>query len=616
MKKTYLPFLLTLTAAGIGHAQQDMSFETNGQGANYTWNVFENDANPPLQFIANPDPTGINTSSKVAAFTALATGQPWAGTETSHELGMADFVLDAAHSTIKIMVHKSVISPVGIKLVTPSGEALPEKKVSNTVINQWEELTFDFSDNIGAFAGPFDQIVIFPDFTNGPRPATNMIYFDNITFGISDIVNPEQPMTAAPDPTVPAANVISLFSGVYTNVPVDTWLTEWSSAAMNEVQIQGNATKKYTNLNFAGVETVSNQINASGMTHINLHVWSSDFTQFRLKLVDFGANGAYDGPGLGDDKEHELTFNSPQQGQWITYHIPLSNFVNLTTRANLAQFILASNGTSTVYIDNVYFSNETVEQPQEPMVAAPDPTIPQAQVISLFSNHYTNNIPMATWHTEWSQATLQDVQIQGNDTKKYVGLNYVGAEPVSQIDATDMTHFNFNAWSADFTQLRIKLVDFGVNGVWDGAGVADDKEHEITYENPQQGAWITYHIPLSDFTGLTTRANIAQIILSSNGSSTVFIDNVYFSADATAGMESFTKSGMVLYPNPVDNVLTIKGDETIAEISVYNTLGQQVYNASPNATEAQINVSQLQPGIYIVATTINGVSDTRKFVKK
>ena len=223
---------------------------------------------------------------------------------------------------------------------------------------------------------------------------------------------------------------------------------------------------------------------------------------------------------------------------------------------------------------------------------------------------------MATWHTEWSQATLQDVQIQGNDTKKYVGLNYVGAEPVSQIDATDMTHFNFNAWSADFTQLRIKLVDFGVNGVWDGAGVADDKEHEITYENPQQGAWITYHIPLSDFTGLTTRANIAQIILSSNGSSTVFIDNVYFSADATAGMESFTKSGMVLYPNPVDNVLTIKGDETIAEISVYNTLGQQVYNASPNATEAQINVSQLQPGIYIVATTINGVSDTRKFVKK
>src|SRR5690606_8181752 len=134
------------------------------------------------------------------------------------------------------------------------------------------------------------------------------------------------------------------------------------------------------------------------------------------------------------------------------------------TRANLAQFILASNGTSTVYIDNVYFSNETVEQPQEPMVAAPDPTIPQAQVISLFSNHYTNNIPMATWHTDWSQATLQDVQIQGNDTKKYVGLNYVGAEPVSQIDATDMTHFNFNAWSADFTQLRIKLVDFGANG--------------------------------------------------------------------------------------------------------------------------------------------------------
>lgn len=619
MKKIYLSFLLPLAA--VCNAQQDMSFETGGQGANYTWNVFENDANPPLQFVANPDPSGVNTSPTVAAFTALVSGNPWAGTETNHDNGMADFVLDAAHSTIKIMVHKSVISPVGIKLVTPTGAALPEKKVSNTVINQWEELTFDFSDQIGAFTEPFDQIVVFPDFTDGPRPATNMIYFDNITFGESDINEPQEPMTAAPDPAVPAADVISMFSGVYTNVPVLTWHTDWSSAALQNIEIQGNPTLKYTGLGYVGIETGNaenpNQIDITGMTHFNVNVWTPNATTLSVKLVDFGPNGVYNAPNTGgDDTEGMVTFSNPAPGQWITYHIPLSSFAGLANKENIAQLLFVSENGATIYVDNIYFSNETVEEPQQPMVAAPDPTIPQAQVIPLFSNYYSNNIPMATWHTDWSSATLQDIQIQGNDTKKYSNLNYVGAEPVSQIDATGMTHFNFNAWSADFTQLRIKLVDFGADGEYDGPGLGDDKEHELTFDAPAQGEWITYNIPLSDFANLTTRGHLQQIILSSNGTSTVFIDNVYFSTDSTAGLESFVSGIPVLYPNPVNDVLTIKGTSAIDEVIVYNTLGQQVYKAFPGTNEAKLSISQLQTGVYIVNATINGASTTQKFIKE
>lgn len=444
MKKIYFTLTMSLAVAGVCNAQQDMSFETGGQGTNYTWNVFENDTNPAIEFVANPNAAAPNTSATVAKFTALVSGQRWAGTETNHDNGMADFVLDASHSTIKIMVYKSVISPVGIKLVTPTGAALPEKKVSNTLINQWEELTFDFSDHIGAFTDPFDQIVVFPDFTDGPRPATNIVYFDNIVFGESDIVTePMQPMTAAPDPTLPQAQVISLFSGVYSNVPVDTFLTEWSAATMQEVEIQGNATKKYMNLSYAGTETVA-----------------------------------------------------------------------------------------------------------------------------------------------------------------------------SQIDITDMTHFNLHVWSADFTQLRIKLVDFGANGVYDGTDNDDDEEHEVVFENPMQNEWITYNIPISDFTDLITKENIAQIIFSSNGTSTVYIDNIYFSTDSTAGVAGFTTSAIVMYPNPVTDILTIKGNDTIAEVSVYNALGQIVLKSTPNALDTQLNVSQLQSGIYVVTTKINGASSTKKFIKK
>ena len=55
----------------------------------------------------------------------------------------------------------------------------------------------------------------------------------------------------------------------------------------------------------------------------------SDFTSFGVKLVDFGADGAFGG---GDDVEHQVNFASPTQGEWVSLDIPLSEFTGLTTR--------------------------------------------------------------------------------------------------------------------------------------------------------------------------------------------------------------------------------------------------------------------------------------------
>jgi hypothetical protein len=63
-------------------------------------------------------------------------------------------------------------------------------------------------------------------------------------------------------------------------------------------------------------------------------------------------------------------------------------------------------------------------------------------------------------------------------------------------------------------------------------------------------------------------------------------------------------------------VLTIKGASLLQQVSVYNTLGQQVYTTSPNADTVTINVSQLQSGLYIVNTLVDGVTTTQKFIKQ
>lgn len=329
-------------------------------------------------------------------------------------------------------------------------------------------------------------------------------------------------LEAAPTPTIPAGNVISMFSEAYTNVNVDTWRTSWSQASLEDVLINGNATKKYTSLGFVGIETTTTTINANAMTYFHADVWSPNFTEFKVKLVDFGANGIFGG---GDDVEHEITITSPAQESWVSLDIPLSDFTGLTTRAHIAQLILvaAPFGSATVYVDNVFFYNQAATL----TTAAPTPTLPAGNVISMFSDAYTN-VAVDTWRTSWSSATLTDITVAGNATKKYTGLDFVGVEATTTpINATAMTHFHTDVWSSDFTNFKIKLVDFGANGAFGGG---DDVEHEITIAAPAQGQWVSLDIPLSDFTGLTTRAHIAQLIYvgTPSGNTTVHVDNVYF----------------------------------------------------------------------------------------
>lgn len=167
---------------------------------------------------------------------------------------------------------------------------------------------------------------------------------------------PQAPTAAAPTPTAPTGDVISLFSNAYTNVTVDTWSASWDSADVADVQIAGNDVRKYTNLVFAGIEFTSATIDASSMVAFHLDIWTPIAGTFKVKLVDFGAGGVWGG---GDDVEHELTFNATTtpaivSGSWISLDLPLSSFTNLTTRGHLAQLII-SGTTTPLFVDNVYF---------------------------------------------------------------------------------------------------------------------------------------------------------------------------------------------------------------------------------------------------------------------
>lgn len=342
---------------------------------------------------------------------------------------------------------------------------------------------------------------------------------------------PGVPETTAPVPTVPAIDVVSIFSNAYTNEPVTTWSADWDDADVVDETIGSDDVKKYENLVVGAIEFTSPTIDASSMTHFHIDLWTPNKTDapatFSIKLVDFGANGVYGGD---DDVEHELTFDNTylKTGEWFSIDLPISSFSGLFTKAHLAQLII-SGDLSIVYVDNIYFYDAKI--PMEPTTAAPTPTLPSGSVISLFSDAYAD-VPVDTWSADWDSADVADVVIASDNVKKYTNVLFAGIEfATPTINANPMTHFHMDVWTPDATNapsvFKVKIVDYGPDGVWGGPG-SDDVEHELVFDESvmKTGEWVSIEVPFIAMYNLSTRGHLAQLIISGDPN-TIFVDNIY-----------------------------------------------------------------------------------------
>ena len=77
------------------------------------------------------------------------------------------------------------------------------------------------------------------------------------------------------------------------------------------------------------------------------------------------------------------------------------------------------------------------------------------------------------------------------------------------------------------------------------------------------------------------------------------------------GVENITADDAVVYPNPFTSTVKIKSDIDNIEVSVYNTLGQEVYNGTYQ--NEGINLASLSPGLYMVHAMSNDklISNTK-----
>ena len=320
------------------------------------------------------------------------------------------------------------------------------------------------------------------------------------------------PIASAPTPPSRAAgDVIGIYGSKYTNLSGTDFFPDWGQGGQGsswaEFDLNGDKMLQYIKLSYQGIQFTPTNISA--MEYLHMDIWTADVNAIETFLIRAGMEKAV---------KKNLTANA-----WTSIDIPLSDFTSQGLSINdIFQFKFVGDGwaAGTVFIDNIYFYKNP-STPTAPSTNAPTPSQAASDVVSVFSDAYTN-INVSEWNPGWGQSTtLAEVLIGSNKILKYSLLNYTGivTDYGNPTNLASKTKVHFDYWTPDATTLGFKIVNtsFG-NG-------DPKKESIVNVASVTKGSWVGVDILLSDFT--TDKSGITQMLFESSGG-TVFIDNLYF----------------------------------------------------------------------------------------
>lgn len=214
----------------------------------------------------------------------------------------------------------------------------------------------------------------------------------------------------------------------------------------------------------------------------------------------------------------------------------MSSNPNVATVDNngLVSILSAGNAIITASLNGEPSSGSLIINSLGTFTSAPTPTANPANVISLFSDAYTN-YPVEYYNGYWQpyQTTQSaDFSVNGDNILNYTNFNFVGIQfSTPPLNATSMTHFHVDLYFPNPIQaganMKINIVNFGADGAFGGN---DDSNHVTTIPTSSlsPGNWIGIDIPFSAMPGLTSRSNLAQVIFEGTSISNFYADNIYF----------------------------------------------------------------------------------------
>ena len=161
-----------------------------------------------------------------------------------------------------------------------------------------------------------------------------------------------KPTVAPAAPTVAEKKVISLYSDAYATTNNFTAHEAWNDATRyQELDLEGNKVRYYTNLNYLGWQHINGPINALNMEKLHLDIWAEFDGSLKVTPI-------YGGEGLTTDDSKGKVVELKGQ-QWNSIDVELTEFAGLDWSSIFQfKFDLPVGGT-TFAIDNAYFYRET-----------------------------------------------------------------------------------------------------------------------------------------------------------------------------------------------------------------------------------------------------------------
>ena len=606
MRKFLLLFTMLLASVAYG---QGLSLPIDFESASpYTFTNFDGGA---ATVIANPGSAGINTSDSVAQMVKGPGGQPWGG-------AFLDLAAPIDFTTNKIFKVKVWSPRAGARLLLKVEDSNNpatnfEKEDTVSTASAWEELTFDYSSI--STSNTYDRIVFIFDLgVAGDGSANFTFFFDDVQLtagGGTTLTQVDLPITFD-DPTVDYT--VTDFGGNASQVVVDptnpanmVCQSEKTAAA----QLWAGTTASTANGLASAIPFTATE------TEMTVRVWSPDANiPVRLKVED------KTNPTISCETE-AMTVTA---GGWDTLVFDFSNEAAGTAALNIANTYDmvsiffnfgtdgATAGAKTYYWDDVWFGMPTgvvLSQIDLP-VTFEDSTVDYtmtdfggnaSQVVTdpTNANNTVAEVEKTAASQTWAGTTIS------------TPLGFASAIPFT---ATD-TKISVRVWSPTAgTPIRLKVEDAS------DPNISVETETNTTVAS----AWETLEFDFSNEVSgtsaldLNNTYDLASIFFNfgtdgaTAGATTYYFDDVEF-VTAT-GIAEGDISGLSYYPNPVQNRLNIRADQRIENVRVFNTLGQEVLNLTPNTQEVIADMANFKAGVYVFVATVDGKTQSFNILKQ
>lgn len=122
-----------------------------------------------------------------------------------------------------------------------------------------------------------------------------------------------------------------------------------------------------------------------------------------------------------------------------------------------------------------------------------------------------------------------------------------------------------------------------------------------------------YIIDFSSYTGSDNRIGIRMSSVDTY--SPIGVDNIVWENPELSNGD-FDSSKFTYYPNPVKDVLNLSYNKNITSVSIFNVLGQKIYQNTINSNIAQVNMSEFASGNYIVKVVSDDQTKAMKVIKE